>query len=236
MKGWKILLAVAVVGMFIMPISLASAYYIGIEWVNNYSWPTPDLHYCDDDARVFRDKILTDSNWFLKFEKSNSGCKDEHWQYQDDENYVDNVHFSYYSGHGNDHELVISTYWEHAEWDNCKWGDERNGRHDWTVLSCCEAAKEKFSHALRGIHLILGWKTTCIDTNYGSTFATGMIDYDWTIKASWFYAGDIKGSSWDIQRVLGENIDMGNDHLYGHGYVNPDPEVDDYYVYWDNTV
>lgn len=224
---------------FILSIApVVNAYHdIGIEWVNEYSWPGTDLHHCDEDARGFRDKITSDDDWYLYFEKHDSQCKDEHWQYQEDQNYVDWVNFAYYSGHGNDHELVISTWWEHAEWDNCYWGDERGKWNNWVALSTCEAGKYKFAHALKGTHLILGWKTTCIDTAYGYDFASKMIDNDWKVVDAWFYAGDINGHPGDVQRVMGENSDVIlNDHIYGHGYVCPDPPVDDYYAYTDNTV
>ncbi|MFO8133138.1 MAG: DUF6345 domain-containing protein [Thermoplasmatota archaeon] len=230
-------MALGVVLLFLVS-PMAGAYHdIGVEWVNDYSWPTSDLHHCDEDARGFRDKITSDSDWYLYFEKSNGDCKDEHWQHQDDENYVDWANFAYYAGHGDEDELLISSYWEHAEWDNCRWGDERDGWLNWVALSCCEAGKEKFSNALQGVHLILGWKTSCTDTNYGSTFAAKMIDNDWPVVDAWFYAGDVCGDSGDVQRVLGENSDvLSNDHIYGHGTVCPDPVVDDDYLYLDNPI
>jgi len=104
------------------------------------------------------------------------------------------------------------------------------------ALATCYAGRWWFGYSMHGTHLVLGWKTECDDQVYGPVFADYLINNEWTLKSSWFQTGKELGESGNWMRVLGETLSMGTDHLPGHGTVNPDPNDDNIFVFWDCRV
>ena len=222
---------------------------IGVSWIVNYDY-WDDLPYCDDDAEALRDDLIDDpsTGWIEGFTTSNSNVHDEQWEIYDDEDYVDDVHFAYYAGHG-----WVSPYTGRAVLvfdsnifktpidsadiyfrDLCDWGDENNQKLNWVGLACCEVG-QKTQYALEGVHIICGWTTYCADKVYGEELAEQLMDGE-TVKDAWFNTGETLGDEDTTMRVIAEDISVANDHLYGYGTVYSDPTVDSTYYAWTQTV
>jgi hypothetical protein len=222
---------------------------IGISWITEYTY-WADLPYCDDDAEGLMDTLMDDpnTNWDDGFETTEQNVHDEQWEIYSDQNYVDNVHFAYYAGHGWEsgtgrRVLVFKSNFlgipidsaDIHQTDQCDWGDENSRMCNWVGLACCEVG-DKIQNALEGVHLICGWTTYCADKAYGPTLADKFITYQKTVKNAWFETGDDLGDSGTTMRVVAEDISNANDHIYGYGAVYCDPVVDSTYYSWTYTV
>lgn len=159
-----------------------------------------------------------------------------------DYNYLETVDIAYFVGHSNKKMLGIKNIYlgcplpsDKVEAEKTAWGDE--GINKWVVLATCLAASDEFAeNATQGTHLILGWKTICDDWVYGPVFAN-YIKEGYTLKEAWFKTGEDCQHVPAIARVIGENEEVGNDHLKGFGnYAIPSPIPDDTYVSWEHEV
>ena len=222
---------------------------IGISWIVNYDY-WDDLPLCDDDAEALRDDLIDDpsTGWIEGFTTSNTNVHDEQWEIYDDQNFVDDVHFAYYAGHGwvspytGRTVLVFDSNVFHTPIDSadmytldkCDWGDENSRKCNWVGLACCDVG-QRMQHALEGVHLICGWTTYCADQVYGEELAEQLMDGE-TVKDAWFNTGDLLGDEETIMRVVAEDISVANDHLYGYGTVYSDPTVDSTYYAWTHEV
>jgi hypothetical protein len=98
---------------------------------------------------------------------------------------------------------------------------------------------------MNGLHQLLGFKNTMYVVEPGDGLKWGyyMDGWQWlgiwlvpprTVTQAWFEAVDDVQPSVTCARVLAETNDNYNDHLWGRGYVSPDPVDDGYYNYWDH--
>jgi hypothetical protein len=94
-----------------------------------------------------------------------------------------------------------------------------------------------------GLHLMLGFKNDMSVIQPGDgllwgIYMTGMPGPEgWTlypasVLQSWFWAVDYVQPSGVTARVVGEVKDNFNDHLWGYGYVSPDPVHNGKFYYW----
>lgn len=243
---WTITFVLCILTALTSPVSAgtgddndSSSPEVGIEWVEDYTWPYSDLPYSEDSAEGFYDR-LGDEGWTKKFNKGNSNAKDEHFEQSgSDTTYIDGVDIAFYQGHGSAGRLDISTVWEKVDSDEAEWGDydlEWIGLHACSVLS-----NNDFTDALHGVHLICGFSTTSYNyADDGENWADFLIDdgandQAYTVKDAWFDGMEIKQPSSVTAKVFGETSSCGSDKIWGQGPVISDPRVDGIYFFWTHT-
>jgi len=231
----------------------------GVEWINDYPWPTSDLSSRDDSAQGLKNKL--ESKCWDGFEYSDSSA----WESDFDDNegsYVDTKDIVLFSGHGS--KAWDWTYWKDTQSAyfpgyhddrhllpgdvKSSWGDKDL---EWLAFDACEVTKsrDEWAAAMKGIHLILGFKTVCYDggtpiIKLGYWWADGMVsdgpaDAAKKVKDAWVWGAIQCESGYGvISRVLGEEWNCGNDYLWGQGTgpVYDDAPVDSYYYYWDDPI
>lgn len=255
MRGWKILGILVIVGILtpwiaaISSVAIPSTCYVGVSWKENYPPPWNNCDKAQEDADGFLYTLMTDPHWQMIFRITENNNHAYQWEYTQDQNYVEKAHFAYYAGHGyyqpSTGRAWMVFYWDliHGIYDSpriypdyCDWGDE--GPLKWVALACCDVGHRTYK-ALDGVHLICAAKCEIGEFEYGKYFAQRLLA-NLTIKQAWFdtmlqaYNADptnVKGKV----NVVGEDSSVGNDHIYWHGYVAPDPPVDDYYYEWTYT-
>ena len=125
------------------------------------------------------------------------------------------------------------------------WGDYDL---EWFACKCCsllrDSSRAYWYTTFDGLHLLLGYKTSSYGaTNFGRKWANRMkkttfLWWTWpgqTVTQAWFNTTDETQPSGTTARVLAEVYDNYNDHLWGNGYVSPDPTYNGWYWYWDHT-
>ncbi len=96
-----------------------------------------------------------------------------------------------------------------------------------------------------GLHLLLGFKNTMYVVAPGDGLLWGFymkglrfgslwLLPPYSVTQAWFQAVDYVQPNVTCARVLAETPDNFNDHLWGKGYVSPDPVPDGTYWYWDH--
>jgi hypothetical protein len=94
---------------------------------------------------------------------------------------------------------------------------------------------------MNGLHLLLGFKSNMYVTLPGDGLLWGFYMQGLppflppsTVMQAWFQAVDWVQFKGVCARVIAETPDNYNDHLWGQGYVSPDPKRDGIYSYWDH--
>ncbi|MDH4241909.1 MAG: DUF6345 domain-containing protein, partial [Phycisphaerae bacterium] len=119
---------------------------------------------------------------------------------------------------------------------------------EWIAVKCCsllrDSSRAYWYTTFNGLHLFLGFKTSSYGaTNFGRDWAnrmkkTTILWWTWdgqTLTQAWFNTTDATQPSGTTARVLAEVHNNYNDHLWGNGYVSPDPSYNGYYWYWDHV-
>jgi len=218
--------------------STGTSLRIRAEWNTDYS--NNPLKNTDDDCKGFTDKLggfgwsnIHVSNqlaWEDDMKKSSKGGHEN--------DFMDCYDFTYYSGHGNpDYITFINNHDDkqlrHSDAYDA-WGDKDA---EWVDFSACNVMSKHsyWASTMNGLHLECGWHTTMNDSKtFGGIFADlltkdSVDDEPHTIKQAFFLAGDMTHPNDRKQRVIAENYSMFSDYIWGQGYVNPDPSVDDKY-------
>jgi len=195
------------------------------------------LLYAQGDAQGFASALEDDGcDWPIDKNDIDNELYDDYLE-DDTGELIDDVDIAYFVGHSDSGNLGIGAGIgtnKYAEWDECQWGDD--GPLKWVALATCLAGKDKFSYALNGAHLILGWETIMSDALYGPTFAN-YIKEGYTLKEAWFLTGEECEHVHGVAKILGEDTSVGDDHLKGYGsYAIPSPTVDDDYSWWTHEV
>ncbi len=218
---------------------------------------SPNSH---PDAKGFYDKVRSFSGWTGNFYVEDNNSKEIHYKRVDmggqNNSWVDSSDIHYHVSHGGtrwdsyygkDLKAVLfedGTSLVPSEARTC-WGDSDL---EWIAFRNCQllndVSRPYWANAMNGLHLILGFVTNSSKhDNFGKLWAEKMKKTTilwWTIPGqtitqAWFNTADATQPSGRIARVLAEVQDNYNDHLWGNGYVSPDPSVDNYYWYWDHT-
>jgi len=229
----------------------------GVEWVNDYVGDTHDLWLCDDDAN-FLDSTMSAHGWGRGFNSGSFNADHDHWS-GDNNDWVDDVDLVLFRGHGTssndgtfDRSLHGPMFREPGAGEDfdCRLtpGEayECYGNEDaeWIAFGCCSAVRDStggyWARAFDGAHLIMGYHTPAGHCTYASTFVKQLVsdgsnDPPKRVAWSWFKACDLRQSASRIVRAVGETIDMKYDYVWGQDVgPQPDPEVDEYYSYWDH--
>ena len=155
--------------------------------------------------------------------------------------WVDTVDIVFFAGHGNPNGPVFGvTNFDdgQAKPDEVRWG---NIDLEWIAFHSCSILHhsggnnvfQRWRDAFQGLHYILGFRTTawtCGDT-LGRRFAE-LLNAGERINRAWIRASrETQPSSThgaylraDIIKSNKKITNTFNDHLWGHGYVSPDPD------------
>ena len=149
-------------------------------------------------------------------------------------NMVDNVDIAYYHDHGNG---GVGEWfpWGHTDnWlepNDClaSYGDKDL---EWLAIGGCstfsDALLTGWASCLNGAHLLLGYKTTAYDGNWGGIWADQMLGWQalgiWfrapkTVTQAWFTQCDQTQPSGVTARVIAEDSTQFNDYVWGRGPV-----------------
>ncbi len=209
---------------------------IGIEWANSYNGRASDLKNNDDNARGFANTLQgvrrfewSDAlAWDQDFEQSGTGSPSA----GDDRLWADSVDIAFYSGHGS----IAGAFFGVASHDDgrAKPSEMRLGdlECEWVVFDACEVLQDdgdvfnRLRGVFVGLHYILGFHTTCIDSgDRGRRFAERLNAGD-RVRDAWITACvETEGSltQWAYMRADAAGTDTFNDHWHGKGFVSPDP-------------
>jgi hypothetical protein len=189
---------------------------VGAEWINTFhndACKQNNLSYRDDHAVGFCNK-MKDRGHVLAFcwGEDNAWERDfRHPAYGGDSlNWIDNVHFCFYSDHGGNWSNTMHIAFAKAK-DNClgSSGDWRLGVKmlKWLVLDCCQCVLNTSSDHITavwfppayGVHMIFGfigngtdgWWTRNVGNDFGQAAARGdRLANAWLDAAYSFWAGD----------------------------------------------
>lgn len=217
---------------------------VGAESVERYHGRAPDLHDAHESADAFYNTVdcvrrfrwRDDSAWDQDFEAPGVGVPAT----GTDHAYVDNVDIVYYAGHGSPN----GPFFGRSDRDDgqakpteVRWGDKDL---EWIAFHACQILQsspgdsvfDRWRDAFQGLHYILGFRTVCYgcgDT-LGKRFAQ-LLNVGWRVKDAWIRAcKESQPSSThtaylraDVYKDGNKLTNTVNDHLWGHGYVSPDP-------------
>ncbi|MFA5783967.1 MAG: DUF6345 domain-containing protein, partial [Phycisphaerae bacterium] len=170
--------------------------------------------------------------------------------WNEENKYMDTHDFTIYNGHGNPDCITFLGPWYDSDldvWETVDalgtgtWGDKDA---EWVALKTCLALSnpDYWAASMDGLHLICGFHTNAeSDPCFGKVFADFMIqntadDRPFSIRQSWFLAGDMTHRNDKSQRVIGEVWENGDDYLWGQGPVSADPSPTNTYVSWFHDV
>lgn len=202
---------------------------VGVEWVKKYHGRAGNLSNTKAQAEGFYNAIDCrkrfnwgdDLAWDIDFEEPG-----------DDYIWADKVDIVFFSGHGDQNGPLfgVSTHDDgKARPEEIKWG---NRDLEWIAFDACEILKyagvwDRWRQAFKGLHYILGFRTTCSDEKYRGKYFARLLNRGWKIRNAWFMACTLtEGSSVKAAylRARKSGTNTYDDHLWGHGYVSPDPK------------
>lgn len=216
---------------------------VGVEYVQYYKnkpCPNNDIPKTKTDATDFANKLRDNLGWTKRFTWGNS-CAWERDFNTNDNTWADDVDFCYFAGHGSAGKIHFSHKYSDCNhsWSESqgRWGDDDM---EWFAAASCQVIKDR-THRSRWhksfdhLHLMCGWETNMKDVNLGKPFGDRAVRKKHKIYTSWINAAkETHGGSGSKKRavvIIGEVRDNFNDHVWGAGYVSPDPTYDKTYWY-----
>jgi hypothetical protein len=224
---------------------------VGVESVERYHGRAADLiglihqsagafYNIVDCYRRFR--YTDDLAWDRDFEEAGAGTPSA----GTDQIYADNVDIAFFAGHGSPNGPFFGV--ANRDDGQAKPNEVRLGNKDleWIAWHACStlanlpgnSAVNRWRNAFQGLHYILGFSTTawtCGDT-LGRRFAQ-LLNAGWRVRDAWIRASIesqpsgtrtayIRADLYEPTRTGGRVrvTNTYNDHLWGHGYVSPDPD------------
>ncbi|MEZ4732845.1 MAG: DUF6345 domain-containing protein [Caldilineaceae bacterium] len=155
-----------------------------------------------------------------------------------EQNYVDNVDYAYFAGHGSTAGIYFgvggNTHNDNlarAEEVQYRWGTKDN---DWIGLAACNVLDDPYSNlqrwarAMNGTRLLMGMKTVMSDTDLGAAVGWHM-RWNNSMAQAWFKAVNEKLPNWQVARILGEETYNYNDKWFHHDDNQP---VDSDFYWW----
>lgn len=204
---------------------------------------TPDLvDEFDDAAGWSRTWWSNGSAWEQDFKSSLlAGGDDADWSDDDD--------FSYFCGHGNVGLVEFTTNQPGSIFTNTegRWGDEDA---EWITFDTSMTLRQVtnantdawYVNGFRGLHLLVGWHDSPLDTATGGGYADELLDTGFwdgggqTISTAWFRgSGGCTGQpSGTTQNILAEVESHYDDHVWGEGSVGSDQPNNNFYWTWNH--
>ena len=189
------------------------------------------------------DFFWTDWNsWETDFKRAALGGNED--------NMIDNVDIGYYHDHGNG---GVGEWfpWDHT--DNWLEPNDCSGAYgtkdmEWLAIGGCstlsDALRQGWAGCLNGAHLLLGYKTTAYDGNWGGIWADQMLGWSWlgiwfrppkTVTQAWFTQCDQTQPSGVTARVIAEDWRHFNDYVWNRGGPAYGDIVDNTYWWMDHN-
>ena len=223
-----------------------------IAWVNHYDRTSRSGTQRDDCARAFRNALRA-KGWADQ-EDSEGSVWEEEWKRAAaggrEDSIIDQYDLAYFAGHGSMQSDERTIFFANNDHDDAHlhpgdayrcWGDNDL---EWVCVQAnallASISRNKWAQAMKGLHLILGWGSDKKDCNMGWYLGKGLIkdnpsDAAMRIVDAWFDAADRSHGYGYIAYAVGETQAMGNDYIWGQGYVNPDPTWDSAYYTWSHV-
>ncbi len=192
------------------------------------------------------------AGWHIDFNWGDGNAWESDWT-SDDDNWVDNVDFLFYTGHANGNGWVLApvggdgwlNYTEPGpgpEYVGDLWGQSDL---EWMVVAACGPLQDdllapgggdvfqRWSGAFDGLHILLGYATVTQDNEDEGRKLAQYCKGGATVIDSWFRtAGEIQppdawvGAMWVGQ----DSMDPAGDHAWGYGSVSGDPHAPTWYA------
>jgi hypothetical protein len=185
-------------------------------WVEDFAWT-------DDNA------------WEREFMDPSNGGTDSSW--------VDDVDLTLFAGHG-----TQDGVWFGVNQDDrlFRWSDAELGNKDleWLILDACLVLSDNAGKWNRwgwpvfdGLHYVFSYDTITKDVDTrGRDFVKYAGKYDWRVRDAWIKATILSENDTRAASMRADNGESNtfDDHLWGHGYVSPDPDNPTtlYYLSW----
>jgi hypothetical protein len=228
------------------------AFHAGWEAVDQYNGIAPNLSQCVNEALLFENEITLRGSgmWSTSFGWANNNAWEEDFKTQElggtDYLNADDVDLMLFSGHGNTNGFNFGTYNDDPQlhWSEADWGDQDL---EWIIIDACNVLNfddwNVFTKwgwpVFKGLHYIFGYSSTNFDVNTrGRDFIKYATLYGWTLRDAWWAATTLSESGTTAAYLRAEDTtiptDTWNDHLWGFGYVSPDPVNPNmiYYTTW----
>ena len=232
---------------------------VGTEWLG-VPW---GLHRTQANAKGFTDGLLSDtgSSWKSNFDYGNFLVWKSDFGSNDDI-FVDNVDFMFYTGHENQNGWVVSDPGATAASSSSKveysivgtrpetpgdlWG---NKDLEWLVIAACGPhqddriahglgygnAFDRWRGAFDGMHTMLAYASNSADTAEEGKRLAKYGKQGKTLIQAWFKtAQEVQWNDVIVSAMWAEapGKEVRNDHLPGHGYVSADPMSSDGQTRW----
>jgi len=221
---------------------------VGVEWQRDYETYSErgELGEAEYACGGFLDNIDTASRvWCKDFNNGDLSSKEANWMGAGDNDYVDSVDLALRYGHGD--QDVFENYLaffvdkvggvkqpeDKLYWSEILWGDKDV---DWVAIWSCyfldgDDSDLKNMADPGGVHLICGYVTEALDSNFGKYFAEHVRSE--TVKQAWFHTNREYNSPNTTARVFGPSR-CANDCTYG--LQLRDSILSDDFTHWDDTV
>jgi hypothetical protein len=193
------------------------------------------------NALGFETELLADG-WEKGFNWGDAAAFESDWNINDD-SYVDAVDLVFYTGHANGNGWLLSPPNDNfLSLSDVEGPPDRWGKQDceWIVIAACGPLQDdiingpgggdvfRWRPAFDGLHMLLGYATTSFDNSDEGRLLVQNAKAGETVRASWFRAAsDAQPVGWGIWVGalwgVSHGADPGNDHIWGHGSVSPDP-------------
>lgn len=202
---------------------------VGIEWVKKYHGRAANLTNTKAQAEGFYNLVPCvkrfnwgdDWAWDIDFEEPGT---DHVW--------IDTVDIAFFSGHGspNGPFFGVSNHDNgEARPSEVRWG---NIDLEWIAFDACQLLRfsgvfDRWRQAFQGLHYMLGFETGANDESNRGTYFAFFLLLGWSVRKAWIKACQLtSGSSRRTAYLRAEKpgANTYNDHLWGHGYVSPDPD------------
>ena len=163
-----------------------------------------------------------------------------------DDDYVDNVDFTFYTGHANGNSWSFCSNQQDGTLhfnDNPRFGN--NNDMEWLVVAACGPLQlntgagawwQRWGPAFDGMHLFMGYQTVTADNDREGKLLAGYMLSGRTVRESWIQTAiDVQRSDdrWAVMGPIGPGGWVNyNDHFWGRGSVGPDIRGSDLQGWW----
>ncbi len=223
-------------------------YTAGCSAVGDYHGYMPNLPATVPECQKFRSAIekYGGGMWKMVFYWTNDNAWEKDFKKAPgwDNYYADNVDLLLFAGHGSQNGFYFGTNNDDRilHYNDAEWG---NKDLEWIIIDACEILKNNSTlssrwannRVFKGLHYILGYGSVTFDVDTrGRDFIKYAMHYKWSVRRAWWAATILSENGTTAAYLRAENSSSNtyNDHLWGFGYVSPDPINPIYIVrsYW----
>lgn len=213
-----------------------TTYYSFGEAVNDYHETSyGNLTYSNSNAKGFYDNLYGDTDdslikWSNSEYNYDSKAKSNHWnRMSSQENKLHNVHFAYFSGHGDQGKIRFGTQngsYELGQSNIGPYTSSNDKKVKWIVFSSCytmnQSAKDNWGNTFdtNNLHMLLGSDTFLTDLKYGEQFSKRMKGANYkkaTIYDAWKLTVQNVEADSGLKGAIYYDDNCQSDYLPGYG-------------------